>query len=389
MNGPVYLDYAATAAVRPPEVVEAVTRYLMEVGATPGRSGHRRAIEAGRIALRCRRALADLFDIPGDPGRIAFQFNATHALNTALAGILRPGDRLVRTQYDHNAVRRPAAALARAGVEVSVLTGHADGHVDLDEAGALIRGRDRPARLVALPHVSNVLGQRLPIRDLALIAHDAGAYLLVDAAQGAGHLPIDVEEDGIDLLAFTGHKGLLGPQGIGGLWVRGGIDVQPLLRGGTGGDSSLEDMPEAYPDHLEAGSGNGPAIAGLLAGVEWLSRAGVANLHAAEIRLKEMLHRGLEAIAGIRVRSPLTRDGVGIVTFTSDRIPSEELALRLEREHGIQSRAGLHCAPEAHRVLGTMQGGAVRFSLGWASDDDDVERAIAAVARLHESDSRV
>lgn len=389
MSGPVYLDFAATAAVRPPEVVAAVTRYLTEVGATPGRSGHSRAVEAGRTALRCRRALADLFTISGDPGRIVFQFNATHALNTALAGILRPGDRLVRTQYDHNAVRRPASALARAGVEVSVLTGHADGHVDLDEAVALVRGPDRPARLVAVPHVSNVLGQRLPIRELAAIAHDAGAYLLVDAAQSAGHLPIDVEEEGIDLFAFTGHKGLLGPQGIGGLWVREGVDVQPLLRGGTGGDSSLEDMPEAYPDHLEAGSGNGPAIAGLLAGVEWLSRAGVANLHAAEIRLKEVLHRGLEAIPGIRVCSPLTHDGVGIVTFTSDRMPSEEMALRLERQHRIQSRAGLHCAPEVHRVLGTMTGGAVRFSLGWASDDDDVERAISAVSRLHDSDSRV
>ncbi|HEX6926389.1 MAG TPA: aminotransferase class V-fold PLP-dependent enzyme [Longimicrobiaceae bacterium] len=383
MSEPVYLDFAATAAVRPVEVVEAVTRYLHDVGATPGRSGHARAVEAGRIALRCRMALAELFGISGDPGRIAFQFNATHALNTALHGLLSPGDRLVRTHYDHNSVRRPAVALARFGVEVVVLAGYEDGRIDLDEARALIAG-SRPARVVALPHVSNVLGQRLPVRALADLAHEVGAVVVLDAAQSAGHLPVNVEREGVDLLAFTGHKGLLGPQGIGGLWVREGIDVRPLLRGGTGGDSLLEEMPEAYPDHLEAGSGNGPGIAGLLAGVEWLSRRGIEALHRSEQALKQRLHAGLARIPGIRVRSPLDPEGVGIVTFTSERMAAADLAARLEREHGVQCRAGLHCAPEAHRVLGTLEEGAVRFSLGWASTQEDVERAIAAVARLHE-----
>ncbi|HEU4456819.1 MAG TPA: aminotransferase class V-fold PLP-dependent enzyme, partial [Longimicrobium sp.] len=252
----VYLDYAATAAIRPPEVVEAVASYLRDVGATPGRSGHARAVDAGRIALRCRLALAELFGVEGDPGRIVFQLNATHAINTALAGILRPGDRVVRTGYDHNAVRRPAAALAAQGVEVSVIPGHSDGSIDLDEAARLLRGDDSPARLLALPHVSNVLGQRLPVRELADRAHAVGAWVLVDAAQSAGHLPLDVEELGIDLLAFTGHKGLLGPQGVGGLWVRDGVEVAPLLRGGTGGDSLPQEMPAVYPDHLEAGTLN-------------------------------------------------------------------------------------------------------------------------------------
>lgn len=383
----VYLDFAATAAIRPPEVVEAVAAYLRDVGATPGRSGHARAMDAGRIALRCRRALAELFAVPGDPGRIVFQLNATHALNTALAGFLRPGDRLVRTGYDHNAVRRPAAALAAQGVEVAVIGGRLDGSVDLDEVDALLRGDGRPARLLALPHVSNVLGQRLPVRELADRAHAVGARVLVDAAQSAGHLPLDVEELGIDLLAFTGHKGLLGPQGVGGLWVREGLDVAPLLRGGTGGDSVPEEMPEAYPDHLEAGTLNGPGIAGLLAGVGWLAARGVDRQHREESRLKARLHQGLSGVPGVELRSPPDPGGTGIVTFTSESIPVVELTGRLEREHGIQCRAGLHCAPEAHRAIGTLESGAVRLSLGWASTDADVDRAIAAVAQVHEANS--
>ena len=387
MSEPVYLDFAATSALRPPEVVDAVCAYLRDVGATPGRSGHARAVDAGRIALRCRRSLAELFAIEGDPGRICFQLNATHALNTALAGTLRAGDRLVRTEFDHNAVRRPAAALAAGGVEVAVVSGRADGTVDLAEAEVLLRGSGRSARLLALPHVSNVLGQRLPLRELADLAHAVGAMVLVDAAQSAGHIPIDVDALGIDLLAFTGHKGLLGPQGIGGLWVRDGIDVAPLLRGGTGGDSLPEEMPDSYPDHLEAGTLNGPGIAGLLAGVEWLSSRGVEALHQTESRLKVRLHGELSAVADLRVRSPADPSGAGIVTFTSERISADALARRLEREHGIQARAGLHCAPEAHRVIGTLADGAVRLSLGWASTETDVDRAVDAVAQLHDINS--
>jgi len=385
MSSEIYLDYAATSALRPPEVVEAITRYLQDVGATPGRSGHRRALEAGRIVLRCRRALADLFNIPGDPGRITFQHNATHALNVALHGLLSPGDRLVRTAYDHNAVRRPAAALAAAGVEVQMVSGAPDGSLDLAELADRITGGARPARVVALPLASNVLGQRLPIQEVAEIAHAAGALVLVDAAQGAGHLPLDVQREEIDLLAFTGHKGLLGPQGVGGLWVREGIDVHPLLRGGTGGDSLTAEMPPHYPDHLEAGTLNGSAIAGLLAGLEWLQREGIESLAARERMLKRRLHQALAAVPGISVRSPAGEDGVGIVTFTSERCNAAEMAARLDREHGVQARAGLHCAPDAHAVIGTVATGAVRFSLGWASSEREVDAAVAAAASIQET----
>jgi cysteine desulfurase family protein len=381
----VYLDYAATSAVRPDCVTEAIVRYLRDVGATPGRAGHRRAVQAGRMVLRCRRALAALFNAPGDPGRVTFHLNATHALNAALFGMLAPGDRVVRTAYDHNAVRRPVQALAARGIAEVVLGGNPAGTVNLDEAEQALRG----ATLLVIPHASNVLGVGLPVRELAERAHAAGAMVLVDAAQSAGHLPLDVQGMGIDLLAFTGHKGLLGPQGTGGLWVREGIEIPPAFFGGTGGDSDSPDMPALLPDRLEAGSMNGPGIAGLLAGVEWVRERGVPALHAEEMRFKRRLHEGLEAILGVRIHSsPGSRDqpeGVGIVTITVDGMDSAAVARRLDAEFGVLVRAGQHCAPESHDLLGTGQTGAVRFSVGWATTAEDVDRAVAAVAHVAET----
>lgn len=378
MDAPVYLDYAATSAVRPPEVAEAVLRYLHDVGATPGRAGHRRATEAGRVVLRCRRALAALFHAPGDPGRVTLHLNATHALNAALAGVLRPGERVVRTAYDHNAVRRPALALRARGVEETVLAGRADGALELDEVERAVRG----ARLLVVPHVSNVLGTALPLGELAERAHAAGALLLVDAAQSAGHLPIDVQAMGIDLLAFTGHKGLLGPQGTGGLWVRDGVEVAPTLFGGTGGDSDSPDMPALLPDRLEAGSMNGPGIAGLLAGVECVAARGVGVLHAREAALKARLRSALADVAGVRLLSPAAPDGGGIVTLDLAGMDAAEAARRLDRDHGVLARAGLHCAPETHALLGTERGGALRLSVGWATTAEEVDRAAAAIRAL-------
>lgn len=377
----VYLDYAATSALRPDSVLHAVQRYLRDVGATPGRAGHRRAVEAGRMVFRARRAIASLLNAPGDPGRVTFHLNATHALNAALFGLLGDGDRVVRTAYDHNAVRRPVLALAARGVEQAVLAGNPDGTVDLDQAEQALRG----ASLLVIPHASNLFGVELPVAALAERAHAAGAVVLVDAAQSAGALPIDVQAMGIDLLAFTGHKGLLGPQGTGGLWIREGIEIPPALFGGTGGDSDSPDMPELLPDRLEAGSMNGPGLAGLLAGVEWVMEHGVAAIHARESALKQRLWNALAAIGGVRMRSPRDRESVGIVTITVDGMDSAEVARRLDAEFGVLVRAGLHCAPESHEVLGTGRTGAVRFSVGWATTEAEVDHAAAAVARIVET----
>jgi cysteine desulfurase family protein len=370
-----YLDYAATAAIRPPEVADAVAGYLREVGATPGRSGHRLAVEAGRIALRCRRALAELLGVTGDPGRIAFQPSATYALNAALRGVLRPGDRVVRTALEHNSVRRPLAAF---GVEETVLPVDANGQVDREQLARALPG----ARLLAFSHASNLFGSALPAAELTALAHEHGALVLIDASQSAGHLAIDVAAMGVDLLAFAGHKGLLGPQGIGGLYVRPGLELDPVLAGGTGSESDRVEMPAAMPDRLEAGTQNGPGIAGLLAGVRWLLDHGVDRLHAAEMRLKSRLRDGLAAIPGVRVLSPPAADGVGIVTVTVAGADPASVADRLDREFGVLVRAGLHCAPEAHRALGTERAGAVRFSLGWASTGAEVDRAVAAMRAI-------
>jgi cysteine desulfurase family protein len=374
-----YLDFAATSAVRPPRVAQAVADFLTECGASAGRGGHSAAIEAERVVFRCRRAVQKVLRVPGDPGRIAFMLNATHALNTALWGVTSPGDAVVVSQYDHNAVLRPAHELARArGIDVRMLRGSPSGSLDLDEARRLLQG----ARLLVVNVVSNVLGSRLPLAELSALAHAAGALVLVDAAQGAGHVPIDFGAEGADLVAFTGHKGMLGPQGTGGLWVREGVDVRPLLRGGTGGDSSNREMPSAMPDHLEAGTMNTPGLAGLLAGCEHVLEQGVERIHAHEAALKARLREGLAELPGVRVHSPAAPDGAGIVTLTHQRLDPAALAERLDREFGVLARPGLHCAPEAHRVLGTDATGALRLSVGWCSTTGDVDAAVAGMAAI-------
>lgn len=374
-----YLDYAATSAIRPDPVIEAVGEFLREVGASPGRGGYRRSVESGRTCFRCRRRIAGMMGVQGDPGRVTFMMNATQGLNTALCGLLGEGDAVVITPFDHNAVLRPAHALARdRGIEVRMAPGAPDGSLDLEALEPLLDG----ARLLVVNAASNVLGTRLPLARMAHMAHDAGALVLVDGAQSLGHLPDRPGEAGADLIAFTGHKGLLGPQGIGGLWVREGIEVTPLISGGTGGRSDLREMPPSFPDHLEAGTPNAPGIAGLLAGIRFVEERGVAELHRHESALKSRLRDGLEQIHGVRVLSPDAPDGTGVVTIACGRIDPASLSRRLEEEWGVLCRPGLHCAPEVHRLLGTLETGALRFSLGWASTAEDVDRAVSGVEAI-------
>lgn len=371
-----YMDYAATSAVRPTEVADAVAEFLRGVGCSPGRGGHSGAMEAARLAFRCRRELARVMGLPGDPGRIAFMQNATHALNTALSGLVAPGDSLVISQYDHNAVLRPAHYLSEhRGVEVRMLSGDRDGSVDLDEAARLLDG----ARALVVNVASNVLGTVMPLGPLARMAHEAGAVVVVDAAQSAGHWSRSLAAEGADVVAFTGHKGLLGPQGTGGLWVREGLEVDSLLVGGTGGDSRNRRMPPAMPDRLEAGTGNPPGMAGLLAGCRYLAKRGVDAIHEHEMALKAELLDGLSTVPGLDVLSPPAPGGVPVVTVRAGNMDAASLAEHLDREHGVQTRAGLHCAPEVHAILGTTDDGAVRFSLGWASSRSDVEAAVRGV----------
>lgn len=372
-----YLDYAATSALRPPEVIAAVHAYLESGGGSPGRGGHARAIEAGRVALRCRRAVMEILGLEGDPGRFVFTHNATHALNLALAGLLGPGDAVVTTAFDHNSVVRPVHALARdRGVEVRQVAGGVDGALDRSAYTKAVQG----ARLVVLNAASNVLGTVLPVSELAAEARAAGALVLVDAAQSAGHVPFDLR--GADLVAVTGHKALLGPQGTGGLWIAPGAEPDPLILGGTGGNSLSPEMPEALPDRFEAGTLNGPGIAGLEAGCRFVLGRGIEREHARLATLKASLRQGLEAIDGVRLLSPPAPEGTAVITLTVAGYDPGALARDLQAEFDVQARAGLHCAPGAHRMLGTERTGALRFSLGWASTEVDVDRAVEGVARL-------
>lgn len=354
-----------------------MVRFMDDVGASVGRGGHRLANEAGRIAVRCRQALAQLLGLPGDAGRVAFTANATHALNAALWGTVRAGERVVVTAFDHNSVLRPAHRLSvERGVEVVLVPGSLDGSLDPDALTAALDG----ARLLCINAASNVLGTRLDVAALCEAARQAGALTLVDAAQAAGHVPFAA--GAADMVAFTGHKGLLGPPGIGALWVRDGVEVMPFLAGGTGGDSMDREMPQPMPDRLEAGTLNGVGIAGLLAGIRHVADADVATTHRRLAALKARFRDGMTGIAGVRVLSPAAPDGVPIVTIASDVVDSATLAARLDRDHGVLVRAGLHCASEVHRLLGTETSGAVRFSLGWCTSDDDILRAVRAVDAL-------
>jgi cysteine desulfurase / selenocysteine lyase len=380
MNGSIrYLDWAATSAIRPLAVRQAMADYLEGIGATPGRGGHRLAVEAGRVALHCRQAIARILNIPGDTGRIAFMFNATHAINTAMCGVLRKGDAVVVTDFDHNAVLRCAWKLAaERGIEVRLVPGRRDGTLD---NASLERALDG-ARLFTINAASNVLGTTLDVAALCAEARASGVMTLVDTAQVAGEIPCDVQAWGADLVCVTGHKALLGPQGTGALWVREGVDVEPLLVGGTGGNSRSREMPREYPDHLEAGTLNAPGLAGLLAGIEFVLDEGVDVIRRHLSRLKVRAYDSISAIPGVRVLSPRAPDGAPLVTLIAESVDAGTLAARLDREFGILTRSGLHCAPETHRLMGTAETGALRLSFGWASHVDDVDAAAEAITAI-------
>jgi len=381
----IYLDHAATSWPKPPAVIRAMADFCDHAGGNPGRSGHRLSLAAARIVYDARELLAELFGVP-DPLRVIFTANATHAINLALRGLLRPGDRVVTTGIEHNAVMRPLRALEAQGVRLSVIPCAADGTLDLHEASAVIT---RDTRLVVMNHASNVSGTILPAAAVARLAHAAGAWFLLDAAQTAGVLPIDIQALGIDLLAFTGHKGLQGPPGIGGLAIGDSVDtalIEPLVRGGTGSRSEFEIQPEDCPDKFESGTPNGVGIAGLRAGVRWLLDHGVEAIRDHEFELTRTLHEGISNIPGVTVYGPQdAARRTATVSFTAAGRSVSEIGLRLDDEFDVLCRVGLHCAPAAHRSLGTFPGGTVRLAAGAMTTLDEIQAALAAVGHVVQS----
>lgn len=381
MDRLVYLDHAATSWPKPPEVAAAMMDALQHSGANAGRGNHSLAIGTGRVLVRARAMLAKLFTV-SNAQDIAFTYNTTMGLNMAIKGTLQSGDHVISTMTEHNSVRRPLEYLRRSiGVEVDYLQVDSEGQIDLLELQKAFRHN---TRMVICNHSSNLLGSVLPVGVIGDMAKSHGAVFLVDAAQSAGSLDIDVTEMNIDLLAFPGHKGLLGPQGTGGLYISPHLDLEPLMHGGTGSQSENDDMPTVRPDRYEAGTQNAVGAAGLLAGVKAVMSLGTEQIHKQEWVLTQQLMEGLAYIPGMRILGP--GQGIqrsGIVSFVLEGQESAEIAHRLDREYNIAVRAGMHCTPLAHKAADTLGSGAVRASVGVSTTEEDINRLLDAMAEMY------
>jgi cysteine desulfurase family protein len=362
-------------------VAETVAGAIRRAG-NPGRSGHALSIRSARDLFLARERLASLFGVK-DSSRFVFTENATVALNQAIKGILRPGDHAVTTSVEHNSVMRPLRRMKEAGVTVTMVPAGSGGAVDAKAVAAAIR---KGTRLVAVVHASNVTGAIQPIAKIVRAARKAGAYTLVDAAQTAGAIPLSLSDLPVDLLAAPGHKGLLGPQGTGFLYVREGVPLVPLIEGGTGSRSESDRQPDFFPDALESGTPNSVGIAGLAVSLAWLLRKGVDTVRRKEVDLLEELLEGMDRLGGVTVfgpREPSRR--ASVVSFLVEGLDPAEVGHRLEKRHGVLVRAGLHCSPHSHRTLGTFPHGAVRVSPGPFTTRKDISLFLAALRKIAES----
>jgi cysteine desulfurase/selenocysteine lyase len=376
----IYLDNAATSFPKPEAVYQALDRFARQSLANPGRAGHKMALAAEHALDDCRHRLNQLFN-GGNPERFIFTLNATDALNIAFKGVLNDGDHVVTTDLEHNSVSRPLRAMQLAG-RITLTRVHADGGGTIDP-DAIRQALTARTRLVALTHASNVLGTVQPVAEVSRLVRERDILFLVDAAQTAGVLPIDVRAFNIDLLAFPGHKGLLGPTGTGALYVGARAKVRAWREGGTGGDSSSETQPREYPYFLEGGTPNVLGVAGLAAGIQHVSDHGLDRIHAHEVALCERLWRRLDAQGGFEVfghRDPARR--VGTLSFRSESLPAAELGGILDQAFDVAVRPGLHCAPYVHRSLGTFPDGTVRVSPGPFSTEADIDHLAGALTEI-------
>ena len=376
----IYLDNAATSMTRPPEVLNAVMEAMGLLG-NAGRGAGSSALDASRVVLECRRALAELFGCPA-ADRVCFTPNSTAALNIAIRGVVRSGDHVVTTVLEHNSVLRPLNRLAAdEGVIVDHCGCDAFGRLNYDELERLVTSS---TRAVVCTHASNVTGNVVDLRRVAQIAHERGALLVVDASQTAGCMDIDMAQSGIDVLCFTGHKGLMGPQGTGGLCVMPGVEVAPLLEGGTGVHSFDERHPQEWPTRLEAGTLNAHGIAGLLAAVRWIcAHGGPAAIGASERDLATRFVAGLDGLTDVTLYGDLGQpERAAIVSVNVADMGAADVSDILMHDFNIATRAGAHCAPLMHRALGTADRGVVRFSFGRFNSEKDVDLAIDALRQI-------
>lgn len=376
----IYLDNAATTLHKPPEVAEAVKNAILTAG-NASRGAHGVSLAASRMVFDTRARLAKLFGCPR-ADHVVFTANSTEALNIALYGLISAGDHVISTDLEHNSVLRPLYDLQTRGAAVDFVPADKKGNIRYEDMQKLFRP---DTKAVVCTHASNLIGNVLDIARIGEMAHAHGALLVVDASQTAGVLPIDMQKMHIDVLCFTGHKGLMGPQGTGGLCIRPGVEVRPLLRGGTGIHSYDRGQPQAYPARLEAGTLNTHGLAGLHAALEFIEQHGVQAIGARERALMRRFYDGVRGIPGVAVYGDFEQDErAAIVTLNIRDYASGEVADALFEDCGIATRAGAHCAPRMHEALGTVEQGAVRFSFAFFNTEDEVDMAVRAVRELAE-----
>lgn len=374
----IYLDNAATTLHKPQQVIDAVVHAMQSMG-NCARGTHEEALDAARTVYDARVRLASLFGCPR-VDHVAFTANSTEALNMAINGLIDPDDHVISTDLEHNSVLRPLYRLeAEHGAELSFVPADKLGNVDYADFERLMKPN---TRAVVCTNASNLTGTVLDIERIAKTAHSHGALVIVDASQTAGCWPIDMKKMGIDVLCFTGHKGLMGPQGTGGICVKEGIEIRPFKVGGSGVQSYSRTHPAEYPTRLEAGTLNGHGIAGLGAAAKFISETGVENIHAKERSLMLRFYEGVKNIEGVTVYGDFTKDKTAIVALNIRDYESGEVSYELSQGYGIATRPGAHCAPRMHKALGTTEVGAVRFSFSFYNTEEEIDEAVRAVAEL-------
>lgn len=374
----IYFDNAATSFPKPKVVYDAILDAMVNYGANPGRSGHKLALRTSREVFKTRQLLSKLFNT-GNPMNIIFTFNCTQSLNLGIKGVLKAGDHVITTHMEHNSVLRPIKHLNSLGVESTIIEANSEGLIDPKDIERAIRPN---TKLIVTTHISNLVGSIMPVGEIGLLAKKKGIIYMVDAAQSAGVYDIDVKEMNIDILAFPGHKGLLGPQGTGGLYINEDLDMESILQGGTGSESSSMTQPDVWPDKFESGTINAPGIIGLGAGIEYIMEKGIDRIRKHEEELTRHFIEGVKDIDGIKLYGPLTKNQAPVIALNLEDLDSSELSYILDEEYDIAVRPGLHCAPLAHKTLNTLNQGAVRFSFGMFNKHEEVELAIKALDEI-------
>jgi cysteine desulfurase / selenocysteine lyase len=376
----IYLDNSATSFPKPPAVVKAMSDYLNNYAASPGRSAHTLSVQAARAVFETRELLASFFNLD-DSERVVFTANATLALNMAIKGVLKQGDHVIISHMEHNSVHRPLRWLERQGlIEVSIVDCDKAGYINLDQLKTLFRPN---TKLLVAIHGSNVSGAVQPVGEIGRLCQQHNCLFLLDAAQTAGFVPLDMRNEYIDILVFTGHKKLYGPPGIGGVCIGKNVQLETFVHGGSGSHSELDTHPTAYPDKLEAGTPNSVGIIGLKAGLMYVIDKGIEHIRTTQMELTQLLIDGLRQMDQIIIYGPdNTVNRLPLVSINAKGMVPSELARRLDTEYGIMVRSGLHCSPLAHQVIGSFPQGTVRFSIGAFNTVEDIQKTIAALKEI-------